>query len=100
MLMSKAKLGFCLFSDGNFATDIVAPKSICATKEDFLAECLTEYGEDYHDKWAGKIKLENITEAHCRYYPSGIEGMDWEGGCYSFGREGAGAFPVWRIDLQ
>lgn len=97
--MSKAKMGFSLFSDGYLATDIVAPKSSYPTKEDFIAECSAEYGENYSEWW-DKVKIENVEEAHCRYYPKGFEGWDWTGGCYSFGSAGTGSFPVWRISLQ
>jgi hypothetical protein len=98
--MSRAKLELIIFSDGYLSTDVVAPKSQYPTKEEFLAASLAEYGEDYEDKWADKLKLENVTEAHCRYYPTGFEGWDNDGGGYSFSRAGSGAFPVWRIELQ
>lgn len=100
MKKSTAKLGFCTFTDGFRSTDLVAPKSQYPTKEDFMAECIAEYGEGYLPNWSEKVKLENVVDAHCRYFPKGYEGWDSIGGCYSFGREGAGSFPVWRIDLQ
>jgi hypothetical protein len=97
--MSKAKMGFGTFSDGYLTTDIVAPKSVYPTKESFIAECKAEYGENYAD-WSDKVKIENVVDAHCRYFPRGFEGWDQIGGCYSFTREGTGAFPVWRIELN
>ena len=97
--MSKAKLGFGVFTDGYYVTDIIAPKSLYPTKEDFIAECEAEYKEGYDD-WFDKVKIENVQEAHCRYFPNGLEGFDWDGGCYGLGKAGSGAFPVWRIPLQ
>lgn len=98
--MSKARLDICTLSDGYNATDIVAPKSKYPTKEDFIKECMVEEYTESYNNWADKVKIENVKESYCRYFPSGIEGWDNDGGCYSFCKEGTGAFPVWTISLQ
>jgi hypothetical protein len=93
-----AKMGFCLFTDGGaYTTDVVAPKSDYASKEDFFKKAKAECDGF---EWEDIIKLENVTEAYCRWYPVAPEGCDIKGGCYSFSKPGLGAFPVWRIDLQ
>lgn len=92
-----AKMGFCIFTDGYYSTDVVAPKSDYPTKEDFIKEAVAEC-EGY--EWEEKVSIENITESFCRFFPAGVEGWEGNGGCYSFSKEGTGAFPVWRIALQ
>jgi hypothetical protein len=90
-------LDICTFSDGSYATDIVAPKSKYTTKEEFLGACAAE---EYTDQWPDKVKIENVNEAYCRFFPAGIEGWEGDSGCYSFCKQGVGAFPVWTISLQ
>lgn len=91
-----SRMGFSVFTDGCYATDIVAPKSIYPTIEDFLKEAQIEA----YDDWADKIKAENVREGYCRYYRIPPEGCDFEGGCYSFSNQGKGAFPVWYINIR
>lgn len=91
-----SKMGLCIFSDGSYSTDVVAPKSDYPTKEDFIKEAKAEC--DGYD-WEAKVSLENVIEDYCRFYPTGVEGWEGHGGCYSFTKEGAGSFPVWRIAL-
>ncbi|MDF9412982.1 hypothetical protein E1B06_14955 [Brevibacillus laterosporus] len=92
-----SKMGFCIFTDGSYATEVVAPKADCSTKEEFLKEAHAEC--DGYD-WEHKLTIENIQEGHCRYYPVAPEGCDFDGGCYSFSKQGSGAFPVWYISLS
>jgi hypothetical protein len=96
--MSKTKLDICTFSDGCTTTDIVAPKSKYPTKEDFIRECAAEE-YDNGCSYSDKVKLENVTESYCRYFPKGIEDGDFPDGCYSFCKAGVGAFPIWRIEI-
>lgn len=91
-----SKMGFSVFTDGYFATDIVGTKEAYPTIESFLKEAEFEA----YDTWEGKIKPENVREGYCRYYPIAPEGCDIEGGCYSFSKPGPGAFPVWYINIR
>lgn len=92
-----SKMGFCIFTDGYYATDVVAPKANYPTKEEFLKEASSEC-DGY--AWEDKVVIENIEEGFCRWYPAAPEGLDFESGCYSFSKQGAGAFPVWFINIR
>ncbi|CAM3707950.1 hypothetical protein COLU111180_04230 [Cohnella lubricantis] len=97
------KMGICSFSDGGIhLTDFVAPKADYPDAESFVKACKFEfdYEEDGDLKYEEKIKVENVKEGHCRWYPVAPEGCDIDGGCYSFSKPGPGAFPVWYIPLQ
>lgn len=86
-------MGFCTFHDEGHgaALNYVAPKSTYS-KEEFEAEC-EEMSDGYH-------QLGETKEGWCRYYPVSPEGIDIDGGCYSFCKEGRGAFAVWYKDLD
>lgn len=90
------KMGFCIFTDGARATDVVAPKSDFNTAEEFLERAMLEC--DGYD-WTNKLTAENVREGFCRWYPVAPEGCEIDGGCYSFSKPGPGAFPVWYISL-
>ena len=98
--MSKAKLDICTFTDGCSTTDIVAPKSKYPTQEAFMEQCEAEAYAEYYPSWSDTVKIENITESYCRYFPTGVEGGEFPEGCYSFCEAGQGAFPVWRIVIR
>lgn len=83
-----SKMGFSTFHDGYQSTNYVAPKSEYS-KEEFESECA-------HEGW---YKHGETKEGFCRWYPVAPEGCDIEGGCYSFCKEGKGAFPVWYNEI-
>jgi len=93
-----SKFDFMFFHDGCYVTDIVAPKSKY-TKEEFLETALLECdGYDFSDE----VREENIREKYVRWYPIPPEDCDYDGdkGCYTFGKPGRGAIPVWAINVR
>lgn len=88
-----SRMGFCTFHDEGHGAPLnyVAPKSTY-TKEEFIAEC-----EEMSD---GYYELGEVKEAYCRWYPASPEGIDIDGGCYSFCEPGKGAFQVWYCDIN
>ena len=89
------RFDFCFFYSGPRVTDIVAPKSKF-TKEEFLETALFE-SEGYD--WNEEVRAKNVREGYVRWYPIPPEGCEAEGGCYSFGKSGRGAIPVWYIRI-
>jgi hypothetical protein len=99
-----SKMGICCFTDGGIhQTEFVAPKSDYPDAENFVKACAFEFDyqdEDGNYKYQDKLKVENVKEGYCRWYPVAPEGCDVDGGCYSFGKAGPGSFPVWYIPLD
>ncbi|HIW33482.1 MAG TPA: hypothetical protein IAA29_11925 [Candidatus Paenibacillus intestinavium] len=88
-----SNMGFSSFYEGGDGVIVcyVAPKSDYK-KEDFFDTCVKE-SDGYHE-------LGEVKEGYCRWYPNAPEGIDLDGGCYSFCKEGKGAFPVWYVDIE
>lgn len=83
------KMGFSTFTDGYTSTNHVAPKSEYS-KEQFEYECTADQFYTY-----GETK-----EGFVRWYPRGKgEDNEFEGGCYSFCKEGRGSFAVWYNEI-
>lgn len=86
-----SKMGFGMWTEGDTPSCYVAPKSEYA-KDEFESECV-------HDA-DGYFELAETTEDHARWYPVSPEGIDREGGTYSFCKPGRGAFAVWVKDVK
>jgi len=84
-------MGFGMWCEGDTPSCYVGPKSNY-TKEEFEKEC--EQDAD------GYFEFFDTKEAYARFYPVAPEGIDREGGTYSFCNSGRGAFPVWVRDVK
>lgn len=86
-----SNLGFGMWYEGGNPSCYAAPKKSYSLEE-FDSECEVE-ADGYYD-------LSETREGFARWYPNAPEGIDTEGGCYSFCKEGKGAFPVWIKDVK
>ena len=86
-----SKFSFGLWYECDMPACYVASKSKYS-KEEFRNEC--EHDAD------GYYKFGEIKEKHARYFPVAPEGVDIDGGCYSFCNPGRGSFPVWCVDIE
>lgn len=84
-------MGFGLWVEGGKPSCYVASKDRY-TKEEFEKECAAEAD--------GYLEVGETKEGYVRWYPTAPEGIDIDGGCYSFCSPGRGAFQVWYADVK
>jgi len=87
-----SNMGFGMWHECGTPSCYVSPKSNYKNQEDFREECELESD--------GFYAIGIIRQGYARWFPVAPEGMDIEGGTYSFCSPGRGAFPVWVADVK